>query len=104
YDVGSIGLWCKASASGSVIATNVQFANGGYGMSVQTDAGDNTATGDLIMNGPLNINNNNFVGGLFKRGTGSLLLNGVAATGNSGLKLQAGSVICGISNCIGANA
>ena len=104
FDINSTGLWCASAASGSVIATNVQFVNDGYGMALQVDAGTNTASGDLVMNGPLNINNGNFAGGLNKRGGGSLLLNAVAATANSGLRLLAGSVICGVSNCVGPNA
>jgi autotransporter-associated beta strand protein len=104
FDIGNTGLWCTAAASGSVIATNVQFVNDGYGMALQVDAGANNAAGDLTMNGPLNISNNNFSGGLNKRGSGSLLLNAVAAAANSGLRLLAGSVICGATNCVGPNA
>ena len=42
--------------------------------------------------------------GFVKRGGGSLRLNAAAATGNSALDIRAGSAICGINNCIGANA
>jgi len=72
----------------------------GYGMAVQIDAGANTATGDLTINGPLNVGSL----GLYKRGGGSLRLNGAASAGNMALQLQGGTVICGIANCIGANA
>jgi autotransporter-associated beta strand protein len=104
FDINRTGLWCLSAASGSVIETNVQFVNDGYGMALQVDPGANNATGDLIMNGPLNINDNLFSGGLYKRGTGSLRLNAPAAPLNSGLRLLAGSVICGVSNCVGPNA
>ena len=104
FDINSTGLWCLSAASGSIIATNVQFVNDGYGMALQVDAGTNEATGDLTMNGPLNINDNLFAGGLYKRGAGSLRMNAPAAPLNSGLRLLAGSVICGVSNCVGPNA
>jgi len=104
FDIHSTGLYCTAPASGSVLDPNIQLVNDGYGMALQTDAGAKTATGDLILNGPLNINANNGVYGLFKRGTGSLLLNGVASFFNSALNIQAGSVICGVDECIGTNA
>jgi hypothetical protein len=42
--------------------------------------------------------------GLYKRGGGSLCLNGAASAGNMALQLQGGTVICGVANCIGANA
>jgi fibronectin-binding autotransporter adhesin len=100
YDINSAGLWSTAAASGSVIDRNVQLTSMGYGMSVQTDAGVNTATGDLTIEGPLNVGNL----GLFKYGTGSLLLNGTAASGNTAVNIVAGTVVCGTANCLGANA
>ena len=104
FDVNSTGLWCSTAASGSALDANLQLVNGGYGMALQVDAGASTGTGDLTLNGPLNINNNNFTGGLTKRGSGSLRLNAAAGTGNSGLRLLAGTVICGAPNCVGPNA
>ena len=41
-------------------------------MSMQIDAGANTATGDLTINGPLNVGSLGF----YKRGAGSLRLEG----------------------------
>ena len=100
FDINGTGLWCESSASGSVIATNVQMVSDGYGMSIQTDVGVNTATGDLTINGPLNVGSLGF----YKRGGGSILLNGVAATGNAAVQIQAGTVLCGSTNCLGTNA
>ena len=102
FDINGNGLWCSATASGSIIDTNVQMVSQGYGMSAEIDAGANTATADLTLNGPLNVNAVNY--GFFMRGAGSLRLNAVAGANNRGLQIQGGTVICGITNCIGANA
>ena len=101
FDINSTGLYCTAAASGSAIDANIQMVNGGYGMSGQVDAGANTATGDLIVNGPLNIDGHNGIYGFVKRGLGSLRLNAAATTNNAGLDIRAGTAICGINNCIG---
>jgi hypothetical protein len=105
FDINGTGLLCTSGASGSVIAANVQIVSDGYGMSAEVDAGANTATGDLIVNGPLNIvvsGDGHY--GFVKRGTGSLRLNGTATATNCALEILAGSVICGIDQCIGPNA
>ena len=100
FDINGNGLRCTAAASGSAIDANIQMISEGYGMSMQIDAGANTATGDLAINGPLNVGSLGF----YKRGTGSLVLNGPATAGNTALKVQAGAVICGAVNCLGTNA
>ncbi len=100
FDINGTGLWCTAAASGSALDANIQLISSGYGMSVQVDAGPNTATGDLTLNGSLNVGNQ----GLYKRGGGSLALKSAATTANTALNLQGGSIICGAVNCIGANA
>jgi len=100
FDINGTGLWCSSAASGSASDTNVQIVSDGYGMSMQVDAGANTATGDFTINGPLNVGSL----GLYKRGAGSLVLNGVATTGNNAVNIQGGKVLCGVSNCLGANA
>jgi autotransporter-associated beta strand protein len=100
FDINGNGLWCGAAASGSVMDPNVQIVSSGYGMSAQIDAGANTVTGDLTINGPLNVGSLGF----YKRGAGSLLLKGVATTSNTALNIQGGTVICGIDNCVGLNA
>ena len=102
FDINGNGLWCTAAASGSALDPNVQIVSSGYGMSVQIDAGVNTATGDLAFNGPLNLSGGNTIG-FYKRGGGSLLLNAVAKT-NLSLQLQSGTVLCGATNCLGINA
>ncbi|MCC6821280.1 MAG: autotransporter-associated beta strand repeat-containing protein [Verrucomicrobia subdivision 3 bacterium] len=100
FDINGTGLWCTAAASGSAIDPNIQMISSGYGMSVQVDAGANTESGDLTINGPLNVGTLGF----YKRGGGSLVLKATATSGNTALNLQGGSVICGSVNCIGANA
>ncbi len=105
FDINSTGLLCSSAASGSIIASNVQMAADGYGMATLVDAGANTATGDLILNGPLSVAvSGNGPYGLVKRGTGSVLLNAVATSTNCALEILDGSVICGIDGCIGSNA
>lgn len=100
FDINGTGLWCTAAASGSALDTNVQLISSGYGMSVQIDPGANTTTGDLTVNGPLNVGSQ----GLYKRGAGSLALKGTATTGHTALNLQAGTVLCGVANCLGTKA
>jgi autotransporter-associated beta strand protein len=101
FDVGSNpGLSISAAASGSATDPNIQMVSDGYGMVVTTAAGANTAAGDLIINGSLNVGTL----GLYTRGTGSVLLNGLATTGNVAVQIQGGAVICGITNCLGVNA
>jgi len=100
FDINGNGLWCSAAASGSASDPNIQMVSQGYGMSALIDPGANTATGDFTINGPLNVGSLGF----YKRGTGSLLLNGAAGTGNTALNVQKGTVLCGAVNCIGVNA
>lgn len=100
FDVNGTGLWCKAEASGSVLDPNIQFVSSGYGMSVQVDPGAATATGDLVVQGGLNAGTLGF----YKRGTGSVLLSGAATSGNVAVKALEGSVLCGVSNCLGSAA
>ena len=100
FDINGNALWCSSAASGSVIDANIQMISRGYGMSATIDAGANTATGDLVINGPLNAGSLGF----YKRGGGSVRLNGAALTNNLALKVQGGTAICGVSDCIGTNA
>jgi hypothetical protein len=105
FDINSTGLLCSSAASGSIIDSNVQMVTFGYGMSTLVDPGANTATGDLIINGPLNISlSGGGPYGFVKRGNGSVLLNAVATETNCGLEILDGSVICGLDGCIGTNA
>ena len=100
FDINGNGIWVSAAASGSASDANIQYVNDGYGMSMQVDAGANTSAGDFTINGSLSVTNLGF----YKRGTGSLLLNGAATTSNVALQHQAGTVITGINNAIGTNA
>ncbi|MEO5914566.1 MAG: MBG domain-containing protein [Luteolibacter sp.] len=100
FDIGGNGLWCTANASGSVIDSNIQMVSSGYGMSVDVDPGTSTTTGDLTINGQLNIGSLGF----YKRGPGSVLLNGAATTANLAVKVLEGTVMCGVTNCLGTAA
>jgi autotransporter-associated beta strand protein len=100
FDINGNGLWCQATASGSAIDSNVQMISLGYGMSMQINAGSSNATGDLTINGPLNVGSLGF----YKRGAGSLVLKGAATSANTALNVQGGTVICGAANCFGLNA
>ncbi len=100
FDVNVDGLWCQTAASGSALDPNIEIISRGYGMSVRVDNGANTTSGDLIINGRLNVG----VAGFFKRGPGSLLLRGSATADHTALTIEGGSVLCGVTNCIGANA
>lgn len=102
FDVNGAGLVCTDVASGSVIDSNIQIVQYGYGMAMRVDLGVNNATGDLIVNGPLNVHNYGY--GLIKRGPGSLRLNAAATAENEALQIEAGSVITGINDAIGINA
>jgi autotransporter-associated beta strand protein len=95
------GLSISAAASGSATDPNIQIVNAGYGMVITTAAGANTATGDLVINGPLHVTGQY---GLLTEGNGSVRLNGVASPANAALNVIGGSVICGTANCVGTNA
>jgi len=94
------GLYTTAAASGSALDPNIQLISFGYGMVVTTDAGSSNAAGDLTVNGPLNVTSL----GLYKRGAGSLRLNGQATSANTAVNLQGGSINCGAANCLGTKA
>ncbi len=104
FDINSTpGLSITALASGSVIDANVEFVSDGYGMVVTTVPGTNTATGDLVVNSPLNIKANTDNYGLYEKGAGSVRLNAPATAINAGVHVQGGTLICGAPNCIGTN-
>jgi fibronectin-binding autotransporter adhesin len=100
FDVNGNGLNVSAAASGSQIDANIQMVSRGYGMSMTVASGANTATGDLVIHGPLNVGDLGF----YKRGTGSVLLNQAATTSNTAVRIQGGTIIAGTSNVLGANA
>ena len=100
FDINGNGINVSAAASGSVIDANIQMISSGFGMSMTAAAGSETTTGDLVVNGPLNVGNLGF----YKRGTGSVRLNGTATTGNAALRVHGGTAIAGASGVIGANA
>lgn len=100
FDINGDGLWCSAAASGSALATNIQLVSQGYGMSMKVDAGVSTLTGDLLVQGPLNVGNLGF----YKRGQGSVRLLSPAGTGNKAINLQGGVLLCAAEQCLGTNA
>jgi autotransporter-associated beta strand protein len=100
FDINGNGINVSAAASGSVIDQNIEFVSRGFGMSMTAAAGTNTSTGDLVMNGRLNVGNLGF----YKRGTGSLRLNQAATAANTAVRIQGGTVIAGAANVLGANA
>lgn len=102
FDINSTGLSCSAAASGSETDSNVKFVSLGYGMSVQIETGANTATGDFILNGPLDVDHSG--NGFYKRGAGSLRLNAAATANNRNVRILGGTIICGIADCLGTNA
>lgn len=100
FDINPNGLWCSAAASGSASDPNIRIVSQGYGMSMLVDAGAHGTTGDFTVRGPLGVGNL----GLFKRGNGSLRLEGIARTDHKATAVQGGSVLCGVAQCLGANA
>lgn len=100
FDINADGLVVSTDASGSVIDGNIQMISRGFGMSVNVAAGSATATGDLVIDGPLNVANLGF----YKRGGGSVRLNGAATSGNVAVQIQAGRVIAGAPGVLGTNA
>jgi len=97
----SAPLYAEASASGSVIdaSVNIVFNNYIYGgLNIQTDAGANTATGDLTINGALtgSFSNSSQSNALNKTGTGSLKLTGSNTfnlSGSTAVNVQNGVLI-----------
>jgi autotransporter-associated beta strand protein len=101
FDINSNpGLSISSAASGSILDANIELVSDGYGMVVTTASGANTTTGDLVVNGPLNVGNL----GLYKRGTGSLWLNGAATSGNAAVQLSSGTIYCGADGVLGQYA
>jgi autotransporter-associated beta strand protein len=100
FDINGNGLRVTSAASGSQLDANIQLISRGYGMSVEVLEGDATATGDLVINGQLNVGNLGF----YKRGGGSVRLNATATTANTAINLQGGRVIAGALNALGSNS
>ena len=100
FDINGNAMNVSAAASGSVIDANIQLVSSGYGMSMTVASGANNATGDLVINGSLNVGSLGF----YKRGTGSVALNQAATTSNTAVKIEGGTVIAGAANVLGANA
>ena len=100
FDINGTGMNVSAAASGSEIDANIQMVSRGFGMSMTVASGSSTATGDLVIHGPLNVGNLGF----YKRGSGSVRLNGIATTGNLGVQIQGGRIIAGAAGVLGINA
>lgn len=102
FDVNTNPMIVRAAASGSATDANVNFVSRGYGMSITIEAGTNTATGDFILNGALDVNHSG--NGFYKRGAGSLLLNSSATANNQYVHVMAGSILTGVNGALGVNA
>ncbi len=101
FDINSNpGLSISSEASGSATDANIQMISRGYGMVVTTTVGAANATGDLVINGPLNVTSQGF----YKRGSGSVALKAAANSANAAVLVQGGTIICGAVNCLGASA
>ena len=100
FDINGNGIVGSVASSGSIIDGNIQMISRGFGMSVNIPAGANTATGDLLINGQLNVGNLGFI----KRGAGSVVLGSPATTGNLAVKIQGGSIITAVAGALGVNA
>ncbi|MCU0797245.1 MAG: autotransporter-associated beta strand repeat-containing protein, partial [Akkermansiaceae bacterium] len=100
FDINGNGMTVVAAASGSQIDANIEMISRGFGMSVNVESGTANATGDLTINGRLNVGNLGF----YKRGAGSVLLNQAATTSNAAVRIIGGSIIAGAANVLGANA
>lgn len=100
FDINGNALNVSSAASGSEIDANIEMVSRGFGMSAFVASGDNTATGDLVINGRLNVGNLGF----YKRGDGSILLNQAATGSNAAVRIQGGAIIAGTEGVLGANA
>jgi autotransporter-associated beta strand protein len=98
FDVNGDFFTVTAAASGTTVDPSINFNAGSYGYSFNTAPGANTATGDLVVNGPIvgggnaQVRGENIPSSLHKFGTGSLLLTG-ASTYTSGSAINGGSVM-----------
>src|SRR5690606_28288872 len=98
FDINGIHLTVDPEASGSVIDANVGLTSGSYGYRMNIAAGENSATGDLVVNGPLsgggNMERNGIPVNFQKYGAGSLKLNGESSY-TGGIWVREGKVILG---------
>jgi len=98
FDINSVHLNVNSDASGSIIPADININSGGFGYRMTVAAGDDTATGDIIIDSV--ISGNGSVGragiqvNVMKYGAGTALLNGVS-TFPEGLWLREGFVILG---------
>ena len=98
FDVNGDQMTIQTAASGSSVDPAISFTTGSYGYALNVAPGANTATGDLIINGPFvgtgsaQVRGENQAAGLHKFGTGSLLLT-APSTFTSGTAINDGSVI-----------
>jgi autotransporter-associated beta strand protein len=97
WDVNGTHLSVQAAASGSVIDTGVTLNGSGYGYRMSVAAGSATATGDLVIDGPMPGSAVAGFANFRKHGSGSVRINS-AATYAAGMDIRGGSVILGGSN------
>lgn len=102
FDVnGAYFLKTVASASGSVVESNVNFSTGSYGYKLQVDAGSSNAVGDLTIKGVITGSAGNETPGVGfqKFGTGSLVLSGASTFGQA-TAIRGGSIILAANDCL----
>ena len=100
-DINATHLTVNAAASGSVLVPQITLDGANFGYRMNIIAGDNTASGDLVINGPLigggSVGRAGFPVNFQKFGTGSVVLNAVS-TYNHGLWIREGEVVLGGNN------
>lgn len=98
------GLTVSSNASGSVTDAGIEFVTRGYGAVVRTTAGANNATGDLVIEGRLNVGFSINQGQFVKKGNGSVLIMGAGTTTNNWVVIEQGLLIAGTEGVLGDHA
>jgi fibronectin-binding autotransporter adhesin len=99
------GLTVSSNASGSVTDSGIEYISRGYGVVVRTTAGANNATGDLVIEGRLNVGPTSLAAGQFtKRGNGSVRIMSAGTTTNNSVVIEQGLIIAGTAGVLGDHA
>ena len=99
------GLTVSSNASGSVTDAGIEYISRGYGVVVRTTAGANNATGDLVIEGRLNVGPTSLAAGQFtKRGNGSVRIMSAGTTTNNSVVIEQGLIIAGTAGVLGDHA
>ncbi|MCP5533179.1 MAG: autotransporter-associated beta strand repeat-containing protein [Akkermansiaceae bacterium] len=107
FDINGTHLTVDAAASGSVIASDVRLDTGSFGYRMNVAAGAATATGDLLIDGPMtgggSVARAGFQVNFMKYGAGSAILSG-ASTFPEGIWVREGTVVLNGDNLLAASA